>query len=68
MKVESKENTILGSLSKHLLESQSNLDNLKDDSTISDAIDFIQLGSDIEVQEESSTLNSEQVEVDMESE
>jgi hypothetical protein len=58
----------LGSLSKHLLESQSNLDSLKEDSTIADAIDFIQLGSDIEVQEESSTLNNEQAEVDLESE
>ena len=68
MKVDSKENTILGSLSKHLLESQSNLDNLKVDDTIADAIDFIQLGSDIEIVEESNTLNSEQAEVDLESE
>jgi hypothetical protein len=44
------------------------LDSLKEDSTIADAIDFIQLGSDIEVQEESSTLNNEQAEVDLESE
>jgi len=58
----------LGSLSKHLLESQSNLDNLKVDDTIADAIDFIQLGSDIEIVEESNTLNSEQAEVDLESE
>ena len=68
MKVDSKENTILGSLSKHLLESQSNLDNLKVDDTIADAIDYIQLGSDIEIEEESNTLNSEQAEVDLESE
>lgn len=68
VQVDSKENLILGSLSKHLLESQNNLENLKDDSSISDAIDFIQLGSDIEVEEDSSTLNNEQAEVDLESE
>jgi len=58
----------LGSLSKHLMESQTNLDSLKEDSTISDAIDYIQLGSDIEIDEESSSLNTEQAEVDLESE
>lgn len=68
VKADTKETTILGSLSKHLLESQSNLDNLKEDGSISDAIDYIQLGSDIEIEEESSTLNSEQAEVDLESE
>lgn len=68
VQVDSKAETILGSLSKHLIESQSNLDSLKEDSTIADAIDFIQLGSDIEVEEESSTLNNEQAEVDLESE
>ena len=59
VQVSSKESTILGSLSKHLLESQNDLDSLKEDSTISDAIDYIQLDSDLEIQEESSALSRE---------
>lgn len=66
--VDTRVSEILENLSKHLEESKTNLEMLREDSSISDAIDLVQLDSDVEVQEESSNLNREQTCTDIESE
>jgi len=64
--VDTRVSEILENLSKHLEESKSNLEMLREDSSISDAIDLIQLDSDVEVLEESQSKES--ASTDMESE
>lgn len=64
--VDTRVSEILENLSKHLEESKSNLEMLREDSSISDAIDLIQLDSDVEILEESQSKES--ASTDMESE